>query len=131
EPRRGGGVGRRRPGGWRCSSGVRTDARGRRGGGRRRGGRRVVDLSAAGRQGASARPAAARSGPVVGGISRAKIRAARSHAALALVDCVRGFDCNYCYMWLVSTLIGKRTQRGQSGQSTDRSAAGGSQSLRG
>src|SRR5579862_8013309 len=35
------------------------------------------------------------------------------------------------HTWLVSTLVEKRTQRGHSGQSTDRSAAGGSKSLRG
>src|SRR5690348_10935633 len=41
------------------------------------------------------------------------------------MDRVRVFDRTDCDHWLVSTLIGKRTKRGHSGQSTDRSAAGG------
>ena len=47
------------------------------------------------------------------------------------VACVRVFDCSDCHKWLVSTLIEKRTLRGHSGQSTDRSAAGGGNALAG
>jgi len=47
-----------------------------------------------------------------------------------LVECVRVFDRSDCHNRLVSTPIGKRTQRRHGGQSTDRSAAGGSQLLR-
>src|SRR5579872_3222393 len=50
--------------------------------------------------------------------------------AYKLVDYVRVFDRSDCHTWLVSSLMEKRTQRGQSGQSTDRSAAGRSQLLR-
>ena len=63
------------------------------------------------------------------------------HANLPALDAVLGaiarsndVGATYrrdCHTWLVSTLMEKRTQRGHSGQSTDRAAAGGSKLLRG
>src|SRR5579872_17161 len=50
---------------------------------------------------------------------------------LRLVDCIRVFDRSDCHTWLVSTLMKKRTKHGHSRQSTDRSAAEGSELLRG
>src|SRR6185437_14106511 len=48
-----------------------------------------------------------------------------------LVDWVRVFDRTDCRTWLASTLMEKRTQRGHSRQSTDRSAAGRGNALAG
>jgi len=47
------------------------------------------------------------------------------------MDRVRVFDRSDCLTWLVSTLMEKRTQRGHTGQSTDRAAAGGGDVLTG